>query len=164
MVLKTASLAALSRMYAISIDALRAHRETHMSPEYRKRVYAAFDKEREAKESTAASRIVERDRVDTVATLQRLSEECEKWLGRADTPGEAVKVISELRKQVELMAKIIGDLQPAKSVILADHPEWLRVRDVIFRVLDRHPAARTDFVHELGELAHARDDVQLMAS
>jgi hypothetical protein len=163
MVLKTASLAALSRMYGISVDALRAHRETHMSPEYRKRVYAAFDKEREAKENAAASRIVDRDRVDTVATLQRLSDECEKWLRRVDTPGEAVRVIAELRKQVELMAKIIGDLQPTKSVILADHPEWLRVRDVIFRVLDRHPSARADFVHELGDLAHARDDSQLMA-
>lgn len=62
------------------------------------------------------------------------------------------------------MAKIIGDLQPSRSVILADHPEWLRVRDVIFRVLDRHPPARADFVQELGELAHARDDSRLLAA
>lgn len=163
MVLKSASLAALCRMYGISVDALHAHREKHMSDEYRKRVYAAFVKERDAKETASASRVVERDRVDTVATLQRLSAECEKWLGRVDTPGEAVRVIAELRKQVELMAKVIGDVQPAKSVILADHPEWLRVRDVIFRVLDRHPNARADFVSELGDLAHARDDSQLMA-
>lgn len=164
MVLKTASLAAISRMYGISVDALRNHREAHMSAEYRQRIYAAFAKEHQAKEQASASRIVESDRIDTVATLQRLSNECERWLSAADTPGEAMKVISELRKQVELMAKIIGDLQPSRSVILADHPEWLRVRDVIFSVLDRHPSARADFVQELGELARARDDSRLLAA
>ncbi len=96
-----------------------------------------------------------------LTTHTRLSGRVEAILKRAEDAGAddtALKAVAELRRQIELAARILGDLDATSktTVIIAEHPEWLRVRDILFTVLDRHPAAKADFIATAKELAVGR--------
>lgn len=161
LVLKKQTQTAIAEAFGLNVFAVRRHRDNHLTAEKRRTVYAEAREEQKAVEKAAADVVVQSDRLDVIDSLTRLSGRVEAILKRAEDAGAddtALKAVAELRRQIELAARILGDLDTTSktTVIIAEHPEWLRVRDILFRVLDRHPAAKADFIATAKELAGGR--------
>ncbi len=89
-----------------------------------------------------AAELVEADNLlDQVGDLQR------RVLGildRAEEAGElktALSAIREARGNLELLAKLLGELDERPVVNLNISPEWLQLRAVIVGALEAHPEA-----------------------
>lgn len=158
LVLKESSYDALARRFTdMSADAIRRHMTNHVGTKERKEIYARAMTKREL---DADAKVAD-DKINVIASLKRLSKECEGLLKQAKAGGDgdlALRTIAELRRQVELAAKILGDLTEVKNqtVIVQGHPAWLQIRDVLLEVLERHPDAKADFVRTFGKLAGGR--------
>lgn len=75
------------------------------------------------------------------ATLDRL----DGFLDAAEANSDArefVVVAGEVRKELELLAKLQGDLAQEGTINLNLSPEWIEIRTVIVRALEPHPDAR----------------------
>lgn len=159
LVIRAQPIRVIAESYGLSLYAVERHYHNHVSAEQRRQVYADARAEQAMLNQTTADQIVKADRMDVMGSLAKLSRRCEAILDRAEKEGEdglALSAIRELRHQITLAAKILGDLDATKetTVIVADHPAWLAIRDVIFRVLDRHPDAKRDFVETVKGLGH----------
>lgn len=149
-VMKAQTYAEIADSYGLSRYAVERHKTNHMTAEHRRQIYSDARSEQAVIDQAAADNVVKADRLDVMGSLTRLSARCEAILDRAEKneeDGLALAAIRELRHQVTLAAKILGDLDNTKqeTIIIADHPAWLAIRDVLFRVLDRHPDAKADF-------------------
>jgi len=85
------------------------------------------------------------------STLGRLDE----FLDDADSARDArefVMVAAEMRKELELLAKLQGELQQAGTINVHLHPQWLELRAVIFQALEPHPQARGALLVALQQL------------
>lgn len=73
-------------------------------------------------------------------------------LDRAEEAGElktALSAIREARGNLELLAKLLGELDERPVVNLNVSPEWLELRAVIVTALDPHPEAMSAVVGAL---------------
>lgn len=161
LVLKRQTQTAIAESFGLNVFAVRRHRDNHLPAEKRRVVYAEAKEEQAAVENANAAEVVQTDRLDVITSLTRLSARVDRLVTQAEKEGAAdvaLKGMAELRRQIELAARILGDLDASASttVIVPQHPEWLRVRDILFSVLDRHPAARADFIATAKELAGGR--------
>jgi len=90
-----------------------------------------------------AAELVEADNLlDQVGDLQRRALAI---LDRAEEAGElktALSAIREARGNLELLAKLLGELDERPVVNLNVSPEWLELRTVIVGALEPHPDAR----------------------
>lgn len=81
------------------------------------------------------------DLLDQVGDLQRRALAI---LDRAEEAGElktALSAIREARGNLELLAKLLGELDERPVVNLHVSPEWLELRAVIVTALEPHPEA-----------------------
>ncbi len=89
-----------------------------------------------------AAELVEADNLlDQVGDLQRRALAI---LDRAEAAGElktALSAIREARGNLELLAKLLGELDERPVVNLNISPEWLQLRAVIVGALEAHPEA-----------------------
>lgn len=159
LVLKKQPQTAIAEAFGLNVFAVRRHRDNHMPAEKRRVIFAEAKEEQAAIEKTGADEVIHAERLDVIASLTKLSERVDRLVTKAEEEGEAsiaLKGMAELRRQIELAARVLGDLDATAhtTVIVAQHPEWLRVRDMIMTVLDRHPAAKADFIATAKELAH----------
>lgn len=159
LVLRAQPMRVIAEGYGLSLYAVERHYHNHVPAEQRRQVYADARTEHALLNQTTADQIVKADRMDVMGSLTKLSRRCEAILDRAEKDGEdglALSAIRELRHQITLAAKILGDLDATKetTVIVADHPAWLAIRDIIFRVLDRHPDAKRDFIESVKGLGN----------
>jgi hypothetical protein len=70
------------------------------------------------------------------ATLAILKE------ARADKNGElALKAVDRIQRQLELQAKLLGELQSGPVVNVTVSPEWLTLRAVVIAALHPYPDA-----------------------
>ena len=60
----------------------------------------------------------------------------------AGEPGTALRAIDRIHRQLELQAKLLGDLDERPVINLHLHPEWIELRAVIIGALDAYPDAR----------------------
>lgn len=135
--------------YGIHYGSAYNHYQNHVSPADKAMLYASA-------RSSEAVKLIESDKTDVISTLQRLSGEAEEFLKRAkdnDDLRGGIQVIAELRRQVELTAKLLADQKGANDVILSDNPAWLSVRHIIMSVLNNHPSAKAEFLQKVGTLA-----------
>ena len=90
----------------------------------------------------AAEEVAEADTLlDQVKGLQSRAYSI---LGRAEEAGElktALSAIREARGNLELLAKLLGELDERPVVNLTVSPEWLQLRAVIVGALEPHPEA-----------------------
>jgi hypothetical protein len=66
-------------------------------------------------------------------------------LERAEKAGElrtALSAIREVRGNLELLAKLLGELRENPTVNLVVAPQWLTLRATILQVLEPYPDAR----------------------
>jgi hypothetical protein len=123
-----ASNRSLASLYDVSEAAMRRHRTNHLPA---KLVMAQ-----------AAEEVAEADNLlDQVRNLQGRAYAI---LDKAEKAGElrtALGAIREARGNLELLAKLLGELDERPVVNLNVSPEWLELRAVIVGALEHHPEA-----------------------
>lgn len=115
----------------ISVDeaSLRRHRDRHM---------AQLVQDHQEHEAARASSLLDQLRSLQSSTLGIL----DGALGSSDH-GLALRAIREARSNVELLARLTGELEaPGVQVQLVMSPEWLRVRVALLEALQPFPEAR----------------------
>jgi phosphotransferase system HPr-like phosphotransfer protein len=141
-----AGLSKLERQFGITRDALRRHRDRHMS--------MALTTLRAEQGHSVQIEATARDRVENlVAKLEALVE-------RTDSERRESMLLQasrELRGAIELLARLSGELRPDMSVNvavvnLATSDEWQRTRAVILGRLRQHPEALADVLDGLRSL------------
>ncbi len=124
----SASNRSVASLYDVSEAAVRRHKANHLPAKLVMAVKAA--------------EVVEADNLlDQVGDLQRRALAI---LDKAEETGElrtALSAIKEARGNLELLAKLLGELDERPVVNLNISPEWLELRAVIVGALEPHPEA-----------------------
>jgi hypothetical protein len=118
----------LSSLCAVSEQALRRHKANHLP--------AKLVMAQAAEEVAQADTLLEQ-----VRDLQRRALDI---LDKAEEAGElrtALGAIREARGNLELLAKLLGELDERPQMNLNLAPEWLELRAVIVTALEPHPEA-----------------------
>ncbi len=124
------------RYRTISERAVRRHKANHLPA---KLVMAQ-----------AAEEVAEAD--DLLSQVQDLQARAHGILDRAERAGDlrtALGAIREARGNLELLAKLLGELDERPVVNLNVSPEWIELRAVIVGALDGHPDARGSVLRAL---------------
>ncbi len=118
-----------NRYESLSQAAVQRHSENHLP--------AVLVKAREAEEVAHADGLLADVRslqARTLAILEAAEETSEHRI--------ALAAIREARSNLELLAKLLGELDERPVVNLTLSPEWLELRTVIVGALEPHPEAR----------------------
>jgi hypothetical protein len=119
--------------------AIRRHRSNHLP--------TALARAREAEEVSRAD-----DLLEQVVGLQ---DRALTILGRAENSGDlrtALGAIREARGNLELLAKLLGELDESPQVNILVSPEWITVRTALLKALTPHPEARAAVAGRLLQL------------
>ena len=131
----------ISALFRVSEDAVARHKGRHLKP----RVMEARQAARQADEARA---------LDTIAQLKGINHTSLAVLeeAREARDGElALKAVDRIHRQIELQAKLLGELDERPVVNLLIAPEWLALRGRLLAALAPYPAARL----ALAEALHA---------
>src|SRR5215207_9965376 len=129
----------IARRQHISKDAIARHKSDHLPP--------AMVKAAEVEDVAHALDVVQQLKAINVAALHVLKE--------ARTAGDgalALKAIDRIQRQIELQAKLLGELQDGATVNVLISPEWIAVRSALMTTLTRFPDARLAVVESLTAL------------
>lgn len=126
----------IAAQYGVTEASLRRHKAEHLT--------ATLLKAQEAAEVAHAD-----DLLDKVRALEK---DARRIRDKAEAEGDyktALSGIRELTRIVELLAKLLGELdeRPQVNVLLA--PQWLNVRSVLLAALAPYPQARTSVAEAL---------------
>ena len=132
----SASNRSVASIYDVSEAAVRRHKANHLP----------------AKLAMAeqAAEVVEADNL--LAQVGDLQRRALAILDKAEEAGElrtALSAIREARGNLELLAKLLGELDERPVVNLNISPEWLELRAVIVGALEPHPEALSAVVGAL---------------
>jgi hypothetical protein len=131
--------------YGLTERAIRSHKAGHLP----------------ARLVKAAEQADVRHAIDVFAQLKAINGAALNVLKEARDVKDgdlALKAIDRIQKQIELQARLIGELQEGATVnVLVAHPEWLAVRATIFAALDGFPAARQAVAAALTEADRGDD-------
>lgn len=144
---------AMAAKYDLHQDALRRHRGAHISEEARRTILLDA---KVAKQEAAAAALTD-ERVDIDIGLRRIVSEIDRILQRAKASDDdmlALGSLKEMRTTLLALAKLHGQLSQelTVNVNLNESPQFLTLREMILRVLDRHPEAKADFLGEMQRL------------
>ena len=135
---------ALVAKYRVSKDALSRHKANHLP--------ATLVKAQEAQAVARAD-----DLLDEVRSLQARTLTI---LDRAERVGDlrtALRAIKEARGNLELLAKLVGQLDERPQVLLHLSQEWLELRATIVGALEGHQEAKEAVLNVL-EAGTEEDD------
>jgi hypothetical protein len=149
-------------MYRVSHDAVSRHFATHIRPSQAR--MQAVAREQVAQEAAREDNVLAqlRQRQERVERLAGVAEgliakaAAEKdWRGATAAVQAAVSASREVRTCLELVAKLIGELdeRPQINVLLA--PEWVQVRAQLLMALRPYPEARVAVAARLASLEAA---------
>ncbi len=133
----------ISARYAVSEQAVRRHKADHL-PEH-------LAKAREAEEVARAD--------DLLSQVRDLQDRALAILDKAEDTGElrtALGAIREARGNLELLAKLLGELDERPTVNVLISPEWLELRTVIVDALAAHPDARGAVLRAIEAVGNGR--------
>jgi len=123
------SLRDLSALFRVSEDSLARHRDAHISP--------VVVRAQEAEDITRGLDVVKQLKAINGVTMQILHEARQQ-----KNPEVALKAVDRIQRQLELQAKLLGDLDERPVVNILVSSEWLAVRATIIQALDVHPEAK----------------------
>jgi transposase-like protein len=137
------SLRDIARRFGLSKDAVARHRDEHLP--------AALTEARDAEDAARAD--------DLLAQVRQLQVRAHRILDRAEQTGDlrtALGAIREARGNLELLAKLLGELNDQPTVNVMVSPEWVSIRTVIIAALGPYPEARAAVADRLLALEGAR--------
>ncbi len=119
----------LSALFRVSEDSLARHRDSHLPQ--------VVVKAQEQEDVRQALDVVAQLKANNGVTMQILHEARQQR-----NPDVALRAVDRIQKQIELQAKLLGDLdeRPVVNILISD--EWMRVRATIITALDAHPEAK----------------------
>ncbi len=123
----------IAAQYALNESAIRAHKANHLKV----RLLKAADREAEADLRTV---------IDVRAQLKAINGAALTVLKEAREARDgdlALKAIDRIQKQIELQAKLIGELHDGNTINVTLSPQWIEIRAVVIGALQDHPEART---------------------
>ncbi len=123
--------------WSVSKTSLMRHKAEH--------VPATLAKAQEAQEVARADDLLAGVRALQARTLAILEAAEEASQHRT-----ALAAIREARSNLELLAKLLGELDERPAVNLVLSPEWLELRTVVVGALEPHPDARGAVLRALG--------------
>jgi hypothetical protein len=132
----TAISAIAAKYRDISEDALGRHKANHLP--------AKLVMAEKAKEVAQADNLLEQ--------VRDLQGRALAILDQAEMSGDlrtALGAIREARGNLELLAKLLGELSDAPQVNLTVSPEWLQIRAVIVTALEPHPDAKNNVLRAI---------------
>lgn len=119
----------LARVYSLSEASIRRHKANHLP--------ARVARAQEAEDVREALDVVRQLKAINAASLHILKEAREQG-----KQGTALAAIDRIHKQIELQAKLLGELDDRPQVNVLVSPQWLELRTTIITALDHHPQAR----------------------
>ena len=126
---KGTPLRTIADRWSVSKTALIRHREKHLP--------ASLVASKKAKEVTDADRLI--------ANICNLRKRAHRILNRAEEAGDdrtALSAIRESRNTLELLAKLLGELQTNTNINVLVTPEYQQMRTSILDALGPFPEAR----------------------
>jgi len=129
---------AIARQYGLSKDAVSRHAENHLP--------VTLSKSQEASDVAHAD--------DLLGQVQGLKDKALKLLEAAEKAGDlrtALRGIREARGCMELLAKLLGELDESPKVNLLLTPQWVELRRVMFMALEPFPEARMRLAEVLSD-------------
>jgi hypothetical protein len=127
------------RYRTIDERAIRRHRSNHLS--------VKLAKAQEAEEIANAD--------DLLAQVRSLHERTLAILEASESTGKlgtALGAIREARSNLELLAKLLGELNDSPTVNVLISPQWIEIRTVLLEVLTASPEARSAVAGQLLKL------------
>ena len=141
----------ISRTYfgsAKAEDALARHKAEHLPATVAKA--AATQQVEDARGAVDAGLdVVAQLRAINGVTLAVLNEARERHDGDL-----ALKAVDRVQRQIELQAKLLGNLDERPQVNILVAPEWIEVRTVLLQALTPYPEARTAVAAALTQVEH----------
>jgi hypothetical protein len=135
-ILAEESYRSITERFGVSAGAIARHKADHLP--------AHLAKAQEAAEVVQADGLLARLLSLNGETMEILKE------ARDDKDNElALKAIARAEKQLELQAKLLGELSDGTTVNVLVAPEWLALRGAIIRALEPYPEARRAVVKVL---------------
>ena len=119
--------------------AVQRHKDEHLP--------ATLVKTAEQEDVRHALDLVQQLKAINSASLQVLREARDKGQG-----GLALAAVARIQRQIELQAKLLGELDERPQVNILLSPDWLRVRGALLTALAPHPAARAAVAESLASL------------
>jgi hypothetical protein len=132
----------ISSLFGVSESALRRHKSRHMP--------AALAR------AHAAEVVANAD--DLLAHVGELHAKARDLLGKAETAGDlktALQGVREARGCLELLGRLMGELQDGQTINVLILPEWVSIRSVLVESLALYPEARTAVAGALEGIGHA---------
>lgn len=122
------SLATIATVHHVIDESLRRHRDAHLPK--------AVAKAQEVEDVRQALDVVKQLKAVNGTTLHVLKEARDQG-----DPGLALKAIDRIHRQIELQARLLGELdeRPVTNILVA--PEWLGVRSALLGALAPYPEA-----------------------
>lgn len=121
----------IAQRYAASPDAVNRHKREHLSSQMA-----------QAARANGAADV--RTAIDVVQQLRAINDEAHAVLidARESRDGELrLKAIEQVRKQIELQARLIDLIRDGDTVNITISPQWLEIRAVVIDALSGHPDA-----------------------
>jgi len=113
---------------------------------------ATLAKAKEAEDVAHAIDVAGQLKAINAATLAVLAE-----ARRAGDGDLALKAVDRVQRQIELQAKLLGELDERPVVNVTISAEWIEIRAVLLDALGAHPAARQAVAASLLRLEGMRD-------
>ncbi len=119
----------LAALYRVSPDAIERHAASHLPQ--------ALSKAQEAKEVAQGD-----DLLKQVRDLQRITMALLAKAVQANDLRTALTAVGQARGNLELLGKLVGQLQQEGTVNLVVSPEWIMIRAELLGALVPYPEAR----------------------
>jgi hypothetical protein len=119
----------LAGRYSLSESAISRHLNDHVA-EYVQKALSQYGDDKGVK---------------VLAKLSSMIDRLDAFLDKAEGAGDALEfraVAAEWRKQLELIAKLQGELAQEGTVTIINNPEWVELRTAILVALEPHPEVR----------------------
>ncbi len=126
----------LAARYGVSPDAISRHFAAH--------VPAALVQAQEAEDVAHAIDVVKQLKAINLAAVSILAE-----ARKSKDHDTALKAIDRIQRQIELQARLLGELDDRPQVNVLVAPEWLAVRSAVLAALAPYPAARVAVANRL---------------
>lgn len=138
------SLRKIAEKFSLKITSVHRHKKSHLPAFLTKAV--------------DAEEIIRAD--DLLAQVRNLQTKALSILAKAEAAGDlkiALQAIREARGNLELLARLLGELQEQSQTVnvLVANPNWLKLRSLILQSLEPYPEARLALVNALSKVEKA---------
>jgi hypothetical protein len=123
--------------FEVSTQALKRHKENHLSK--------ALVKSDVAKKLSDAEQLVKE-----VQEVKKFAKDIFLAAKKDKNFPIQLSALARMQGTLELLLKVAGEIKDqSNTTIIINNPQWINMRTTILRVLEKHPAAHLDMIKAL---------------